>query len=115
MPDYDYLRDCFASLRQRIGYVEDEPLDWTPCSAPGNDALPKSSCPPEYDGPDDGDELDDDDEDDKDDFSDSYYEVDLEMYDRMGGRDADLTMPLDTEAELDCLIPVIEDVPPRRL
>jgi hypothetical protein len=75
----------------------------------------QSSCPPEYDGPDDDDELDDDDEDDEDDFSDNYYEVDLEMYDRMGGRDADLTMRLDTEAELDCLIPVIEDVQPRRL
>jgi hypothetical protein len=71
-----------------------------PCSAQGINALSESSSPPEYDRS-ANDELDSDEEDGEDDFSDSYAEEDIAMFERMGGRDADLTMPLETAAELD--------------
>ncbi|KAG9316103.1 putative casein kinase-1 hhp1 [Chiua virens] len=103
LPDYETLRASFVALAKRLGYFpHDGPLDWTPCYLHVTKVTldePIVSVPEE-------DEDDGSDEDDED----SYFGMDIDIWDRQGERDKDVTLPAKLEFELDNIIPVIEAV-----
>jgi hypothetical protein len=100
LPDYETVRRSFASMAERLGYYPDSgPLDWTPC-------YPKLTTnlldEPEVLIPDE--DEDDDCEDDL--GEDSYCGMDIDIWERQGERDKDMTLP----AEVDSITPMIVEV-----
>lgn len=108
LPDYEALRTSFLDLADRMGYSPNNgPLDWTPCYPHVTNLTleePTLSIPDE-----DADEGEGNDSDD-DLGEDSYFGWDIDIWDRQGERDKDVTLPAEQEAELDVIIPVIEEV-----
>ena len=103
LPDYGEIRDSFGSLAKRLGYFLDSgPLDWTP-------SYPKTPRPildePEVLIPDEDDDNGDDDL-----GEDSYYGMDIDIWERQGERDKDITLSVPQEAELDSITPLIVEV-----
>ncbi|KAF8056581.1 putative casein kinase-1 hhp1 [Lyophyllum atratum] len=104
LPDYGAVRRSFAGLAERLGYSPDSgPLNWTP-------RYPKTINlildEPEVFIPDD----DDDDDDSGDDLGeDSYDGMDIDIWERHGERDKDVTLAGTEmqEAELDSITPLI--------
>ncbi|KAF8131414.1 putative casein kinase-1 hhp1 [Boletus edulis] len=111
LPDYDALRASFADLANELGYSNEGPLDWTPCYPHATTLAleePNVSIPDEdEDGDGDKDESGDCDDDLG---EDSYFGWDIDIWDRQGERDKDLTLPAEQEAELDEITPVIGEV-----
>ncbi|KAG6380543.1 putative casein kinase-1 hhp1 [Boletus reticuloceps] len=107
LPDYDALRASFADLANELGYSNKGPLDWTPCCPhPTTLALEE----PEVSIPDEDEDEDECGDSDDDLGEDSYFNWDIDVWDRQGERDKDLTLPAEQEAELDEITPVIGDV-----
>ncbi|KAK0450559.1 putative casein kinase-1 hhp1 [Desarmillaria tabescens] len=104
LPDYGMLRRSFATL---VDESSDGRLDWTPCHSQIGKFLldePKVEIPHE-DEDDDGDDRSDDR------GEDSYFGMDIDMWDsRQGERDKDLTLLAEQEADLDSCTPVIAEV-----
>ncbi|RDB25721.1 Casein kinase I hhp1 [Hypsizygus marmoreus] len=105
LPDHGAVRSSFAGLTEIMGYSPNSgPLDWTPCYLKSTNPIldePEVSIPDEDD--EDGDSGDDLGED-------SYYGMDLDMWERQGERDKDVTLPAKLEAELDSITPLIIEV-----
>ena len=106
LPDHGKCMASFVDLANRMGYsLSDGPLDWTPCYPKVTRLVleePTVSTP---------DEDDDEDSDDDDDLGeDSYFGLDIDIWNRQGDRDKDLTLPAEQEADLDNIIPSIEEV-----
>ncbi|TDL20492.1 putative casein kinase-1 hhp1 [Rickenella mellea] len=106
LPDYTTLRLAFQSIAEGKCYTGNNgPLDWTPC-------YPKLLGPilvePAF--PDTEDEDTDFDEDEDDLGKNSYCGWDMDIWDRNGNRDKDLTLPAALKAELDYRTPVIVHV-----
>ncbi|KAI6112618.1 putative casein kinase-1 hhp1 [Pisolithus sp. B1] len=103
-PDHDALRKSFTSLADRLGFsLGDGPLDWTPCHPQITNPIPDE---PTITIPDEDAEGDGDD----DLGEDSYYGTDVDIWDRQGERDKDVTLPAEQEVELDSVTPLIEEV-----
>jgi hypothetical protein len=97
LPDYKAVRGSFASM----GYYPDSgPLDWTPCHPKLTTNLiidePEVLIPDEEDDDDCDDDLGED----------SYCGMDIDIWERQGERDKDVTLP----AELDSITPMIVTV-----
>ena len=93
------------SLAERLGYSPDSgPLNWTPCYPQTTNLIPEVLIPAE--------EEDDDDNDDSDDDlgENSYYGMDIDIWERQGERDKDVTLSAKQEAELDGITPLIIEV-----
>jgi hypothetical protein len=101
-PDYGAVRRSFASLAERLGYSPDSgPLDWTPCYPKTTNLI--------LDEPEDL--ISDEDDDSDDDLGkDSYYGMDIDIWERQGERDKDVTLSAKQEAELDSVTPLIVEV-----
>jgi hypothetical protein len=102
-PDYGALRRSFSSLAERLGYFPDSgPLDWTPCYPQTTNLIldePEVSI------------LDEEDDDSDDDLGeDSYCGMDIDIWERQGERDKDVTLSAKQEAELDSITPLIIEV-----
>lgn len=83
--------------------VDNGPLDWTPSYPKTTNPIPDEptlSIPDQYKGGD----IDDD-------VEDSYYETDIDIWDRRGERDKDVTLPAEQEVDLDSITLLIEEVP----
>jgi hypothetical protein len=101
LPDYRAVRCSFASLAERLGYSRDSgPLDWTPCYPKTSNFIPEVLIPDE----------EDDDDSDNDLGEDSYYGMDIDIWERQGERDKDVTLSAKQEAELDSITPLIVEV-----
>ncbi|KIO07689.1 hypothetical protein M404DRAFT_391933 [Pisolithus tinctorius Marx 270] len=97
-PDHVALRSSFAILAGRSGFsLDNGPLDWTPCYPQTSNPIPDEPIVSAPDEDMDGD-CDDDLE------EDSYYGTDVDIWDRRGERDKDVTLPLDSTT------PLIEEV-----
>jgi hypothetical protein len=102
LPDYGAVRRSFASLAERLGYYPDSgPLNWTPCYPKTTNFIPEVLIP---------DEEDDDNDSDDDPGEDSYYGMDIDIWERQGERDKDVTLSAKQEAELDSITPLIVEV-----
>ncbi|KAF8625846.1 hypothetical protein AX17_006742 [Amanita inopinata Kibby_2008] len=90
LPDYRTIRCSFASLTQRMGYCPDSgPLDWRPCHTKITDHIPDV---PEITVPDE--EHSDNGHSGSDEIGeDSYFEWDLDAWERQSPRDKDITLP----------------------
>ncbi|KAK0184315.1 hypothetical protein F5146DRAFT_1006586 [Armillaria mellea] len=103
LPDYGRLRPLFPNLTEAIS---DGPLDWRPSDQKTMTCVldePQLEISEDEDG------------DDADYYAflaeDSYYELDLDMWDnRQRERDKDLTLPVDQEVYLDSCTPLIAEV-----
>ncbi|KAI6026988.1 putative casein kinase-1 hhp1 [Pisolithus marmoratus] len=103
-PDHGALRNSFTSLADRLGLsLDDGPLDWTPCYPKTTNPIPDEPTVSIPDEDEDG--YGDDDL-----GEDSYYGTDIDIWDRQGERDKDVTLPAEQEAELDSIIRPIEEV-----
>ncbi|KAF9220336.1 kinase-like protein [Gyrodon lividus] len=103
-PDHGALMDSFASLASRLGFsLDNGPLNWTPC-------YPQTTNPileePTVFIPD----KDKDGDCDNDPREDSYYGMDIDIWDCQGERDKDVTLPAEQEIELNSLTWLIEEV-----
>jgi hypothetical protein len=102
LPDHGAVRRSFASLAERIGHSPDSgPLDWTPCYPQTTNLIldePEVSIPEE------------DDDNSHDDLGeDSYYGMDIDIWERQGERNKDVTLSAKQEAELDIItLPIVE-------
>ncbi|TDL24370.1 kinase-like protein [Rickenella mellea] len=107
LPEYKELRRLLVSLAERMSYsTDDEPLDWTPCHPnPPGPIIDE----PAFSDSDEG-ELPDSNEDEDDLGENSYWATDIDMWNRQGNRDKDVTLPAILEAELDERTPVIVEV-----
>lgn len=105
LPDYGAVRRSFTSLAKRLGYSPDSgPLNWTPCYPQTTNLIPDVLIP-------DKEEDDDSDDDSDDDLGeDSYYGMDIDIWERQGERDKDVTLSAKQEAELDSITPLIIEV-----
>lgn len=105
LPDYGALRRSFASLAEKLSYSPDSgPLDWTPCYPKTANLIldeHEVSIP---------DEEEEDDDSDDDLGEDSYYGMDIDIWERQGERDKDVTLSAEQEAELDSITPQIAEV-----
>jgi hypothetical protein len=104
LPDYGAVRRSFSSLAERLGYSPDSgPLNWTPYYPQTTSLIPEVLIP---------DEEEDDDSDDSDDDlgKDSYRGMDIDIWERQGERDKDVTLSAKQEVELDSIIPLIVEV-----
>ncbi|KAF8801420.1 kinase-like protein [Phlegmacium glaucopus] len=107
LPDYELLGQLCRNVAERVGCsLNAGPLDWTP-SYPEitnlNQPEPEVLIPNEDD--------EDDDQDCYDLGRDSYFGMDVSLWDdRQGERDKVLTLPTKQEAELDAIIPLIVEV-----
>jgi len=107
LPDYGAVRRSFASLAESLGYSpNNRPLNWTPCYPKTTDLIPEVLIADEED--DDRDEEDDDSDDDL--REDSYYGMDIDIWERQGERDKDVTLSAKQEAEFDSITPLIVEV-----
>ncbi|KAF8067461.1 putative casein kinase-1 hhp1 [Lyophyllum atratum] len=104
LPDYEAVRRSFVGLAERLGYSPDSgPLNWTPRYPKTTNLIldePEVFIPDEEDDDDDsGDDLGED----------SYDGMDIDIWDRHGERDKDVTLAGTEmqEAELDSIIPLI--------
>ncbi|PBK76558.1 putative casein kinase-1 hhp1 [Armillaria solidipes] len=101
LPDYGMFRRLFASL---AGEASDGRFDWTPCYPQTVKFVldePKVETPDEDTDEADGEDLGED----------SYFGMDLDMWDlRQGERDKNLTLLAEQEADLDSCIPLIAEV-----
>jgi hypothetical protein len=99
-PDYGAVRRSFASLAERLGYYPDSgPLNWTPCYPQCNIFIPEVLIP----------DVEDDDDIDDDPWEDSYYGMDIDIWERQGERDKDVTLTAKMEAVLDSITrPIVE-------
>ncbi|KAI6118453.1 hypothetical protein F5141DRAFT_619762 [Pisolithus sp. B1] len=99
-PDHNSPRDSIANLADKLGFsVDNEPLDWTPCYPKTTNPIPDE---PTFSIPD------------RDRDSDGDVDLgwtDIDIWDRQGGRDKDVTLPGEQEVKLDSIIPLIEEVP----
>jgi hypothetical protein len=103
LPDYGTVRCSFASLAERLGYSADSgPLNWTPCYPKTTNLIPKVLIPDEEEP--EGDDSDDDL------GEDSYYGMDIDIWERQGERDKDVTLSAKEEADLDSITPLIVEV-----
>lgn len=104
--DYEAHRTSFVDLANRMGYsLNDGPLDWTPCYPQVTNPIleePAVSIPEEGEG--EGKHGDDDR------GEDSYFGLDIDIWDRQGERDKEVTLPAEWKTELDNFIPLIEEV-----
>lgn len=102
LPDYRAVRRLFTSLAERLGYSPDSgPLNWTPCYPQTTNLVFKILI------------LNKEEEDDDSDDGlgeDSYYGMDIDIWERHGERDKDVTLPAKQEAELDSITPLIVEV-----
>lgn len=104
LPDHGALRKSFSSLADGLGLsLDGGPFDWTPCYPQTTNPIPDEPTVSVPDEDEDGGGDDDLGED-------SYYGTDIDIWDRQGERDKDLTLPAEKEAELDSVIPLIEEV-----
>lgn len=105
-PDHDKIKASLTSLAERKGYSSIGPLDWTPGATTAHPTLnePAVSIPG-------GDEDGEDDDDDSID-GDSYCGMDIDIWERQGERDKDLTFPLALGATLDGCTSLIAEVKP---
>jgi hypothetical protein len=104
LPDYGAVRCSFASLAERLGYSPDRgPLNWTPCYPQTTNLIPEVLVPAEE-------EEEDDDDSDDDLGENSYYGMDIDIWERQGERDKDVTLSAKQEAELDGITPLIIEV-----
>ena len=103
LPDYGAIRRSFTSLAERLGYSDNGPLKWTPCYPETANLIPEVVIP--YEEEDEGDGDDDDSL-----GENSYYEIDIDIWERQGERDRDVTLSAKQEAELDSIIPPIIEV-----
>ena len=108
LPDYGALKQSFNTLAEQKGCNLEGPLDWTPC----NNIQPAvTTAIKEPDCLISSDDEEDDDEGSEDEIpKNSYFAIDIEMWDPQGDRDKDLTLPSDQEVELDGCIPLIVEV-----
>jgi serine/threonine protein kinase len=97
LPDYGGVRRSFASLANRLGYSPDSgPLNWTPCYPEITNLILDE---PEI-------LISDEEEDDASDDDlgeDSYYGMDIDIWERQGERDKDVTLCAIQKAELDSI------------
>jgi len=108
LPDYEALRASFVDLANRMGYSPDDgSLDWTPCYP---SAAPLALEEPTVSVPDDAAPSDEDNDSDNDLDEDSYFGLDIDIWDRQGERDKDVTFPVEQGAKLDNITPVIGEV-----
>lgn len=105
LPDYGAIRRSFTSLAAKLGYSSDNgPLKWTPCYPETANLIPEVVIPHEE-------EEDEGNGDDDDSLGEnSYYEMDIDIWERQGERDKDVTLSAKQEAELDSIIPLIIEV-----
>ena len=104
LPDYRAVRHSFASLAERLGYSPDSgPLNWTPCYPQTTNLIPEVLIPDEEDNNSNKDSDDDLGED-------SYYGMDIDIWERQGERDKDVTLSAKQEAELDNITLLIVEV-----
>ncbi|KAK0233861.1 putative casein kinase-1 hhp1 [Armillaria fumosa] len=101
LPDHGILRRLFASL---AGEPSDGQFDWTPCYPQTVKIVldePKVETPDEDEDKGDSEDLGED----------SYFGMDIDMWDhRQGERDKNLTLLAEQEADLDSCIPLIAEV-----
>ena len=103
LPDYGAVRRSFTNLAKRLGYSDSGPLNWTPCHPKTTNLIPEVSIPDEED--------DNSDKDSDDDLGEnSYYGMDIDIWERQGERDKDVTLSAKQEAELDSITPLIVEV-----
>ncbi len=104
LPDDLSLRRLFAALDEGIS---DGPLDWTSCDPQTTTCILDD---PQLDIP----GLDQDSDPDDDDYAfaveDSYFEMDISIWERQRERDKDLTLPIEQEVYLDSCTPLIVQV-----
>ncbi len=104
LPDYRSFRRLFAALDEGIS---DGPLNWTPWDPQTMICILDD---PQLDIP----SLDEDSDPDDDDYAfaaeDSYFEMDISIWERQKERDKDLTLPLEREVYLDSCTPLIVQV-----
>lgn len=108
LPDYETLRASFVDLANRMGYSPNNgPLDWTPCYPHVTNLTLED---PTVSIPDEDTDEDEDNDSDSDLGEDSYFGWDIDIWDRQGERDKDVTLPAEQETELDNITPVIVEV-----
>ena len=104
LPDYGAVCRSFTNLAERPGYSPDSgPLNWTPCYPKTTNLIPEVSIPDEEDN-------NSDEESDHDLGEDSYCGMDIDIWERQGERDKDVTLSAKQEAELDNITPLIIEV-----
>ncbi|KAK0450510.1 putative casein kinase-1 hhp1 [Desarmillaria tabescens] len=105
--DFNQLPD-YGRFRRLFGGSSNGPLDWTPCVPAQINTRVLDEPELEILGEDD-DHYDDSSSDDR--GEDSYFGMDIDMWDsRQGERDKNLALPAEQEADLDSCIPLIAEV-----
>jgi hypothetical protein len=106
LPDHGAVRRSFASLAEWLGYFPDSgPLNWTPCYPKTTKLILEVVIPDEKE-----EEEDDDDDGGGDLGDDSYYGMDIDIWERQGERDKDVTLSAKHGADLDSITPLIVEV-----
>jgi len=106
IPDYDHLAARFQSLAQRLGCESHQPLEWSPSDVIQPVVSP--SAPKESLDEGEEDEEDEDDDGGDESFSNSYFALDIALWDIQGNRDPDLTFPEEQARMLDVEISKVD-------